>query len=212
MVCKYCKKTTHLIDDCPEIICKKCKLVGHPFWKCRNILKKNTQTNNPLDESIDNHSNEIQHGELDKNKINETKTHINRTNDDQSYGNRSNGNRSNGNRSNGNRSYGNSSNGNRSAGSRVGESNYYRSEKSSNSASFERKFNEIDDKINSSKMSVINRNLPKAQLPTPVPVEKVEVETKSDTNEDTWANVLVNSDNRISYFYKYKNAKWSELC
>lgn len=36
MSCKYCKKTTHLIDNCPEIICKKCHIVGHPFWKCKN--------------------------------------------------------------------------------------------------------------------------------------------------------------------------------
>jgi hypothetical protein len=200
MVCKYCKKTTHLIDDCPEIICKKCKLVGHPFWKCRNILKKNTQTNNTLDESNDTHSN----GELDENQKHDTRANTSRTNDDRSYGNRSNGNRSNGNRSGG--------------GSRVGDSNYYRNEKSGNSVSFERKFNEMGDKVNASKMSVINRNLPKAPLttpvpvPVPVPVAKVEVETTSDTNEESWVNVLVSSDNRISYFHKYKNTKWSELC
>jgi len=36
MSCKYCKKGSHLIDNCPEIICKKCRIVGHPFWKCKN--------------------------------------------------------------------------------------------------------------------------------------------------------------------------------
>ena len=41
MLCKYCKKNTHLIDDCPEIICKKCRIVGHPFWKCKNGTRKN---------------------------------------------------------------------------------------------------------------------------------------------------------------------------
>ncbi len=49
MLCKYCKSTDHVIDDCTEIICKNCKKYGHVHWKCtyntnsdvRIIRKKN---------------------------------------------------------------------------------------------------------------------------------------------------------------------------
>lgn len=36
MYCKYCKKNTHEIDNCQDIICKICKQYGHPHWKCKS--------------------------------------------------------------------------------------------------------------------------------------------------------------------------------
>jgi len=41
MLCKYCHKKDHLIDNCPSIICRKCGKVGHPKWLCTEIKKKN---------------------------------------------------------------------------------------------------------------------------------------------------------------------------
>ena len=41
-ICKYCKKTDHVIDNCTEIICKSCKKKGHPHWKCTNEKKDKT--------------------------------------------------------------------------------------------------------------------------------------------------------------------------
>ena len=39
MLCKYCKSTDHVIDDCKEIVCKNCKKHGHVHWKC--VYNKN---------------------------------------------------------------------------------------------------------------------------------------------------------------------------
>ena len=47
--CKYCKATTHKIDNCPDVICLKCRRVGHPHWRCTGAeqpseQKKKTKT------------------------------------------------------------------------------------------------------------------------------------------------------------------------
>ena len=39
MLCKYCHKKDHLIDNCPSIICRKCGKIGHPKWLCPNTKK-----------------------------------------------------------------------------------------------------------------------------------------------------------------------------
>lgn len=49
MSCKYCRKNTHIIDNCPEILCKNCKKYGHPHWKCKkNPIEKNFDKKNSL--------------------------------------------------------------------------------------------------------------------------------------------------------------------
>lgn len=44
MVCKYCHKKDHVIDNCPSIICRKCGKIGHPKWLCPGIKKNNDET------------------------------------------------------------------------------------------------------------------------------------------------------------------------
>ena len=47
MLCKYCHKKNHVIDNCPSIICRKCNKIGHPKWLCPNTKKNNNdETNN----------------------------------------------------------------------------------------------------------------------------------------------------------------------
>lgn len=53
IVCKYCKKKGHKIDNCPDIICKNCKNRGHPFWKC-NLIKKLVVENENNNENDNN--------------------------------------------------------------------------------------------------------------------------------------------------------------
>ncbi len=56
--CKYCKKTTHTIDNCPDIMCKICKQSGHPHWRCRkekeNIVREN-HISNKKEESLEDY-------------------------------------------------------------------------------------------------------------------------------------------------------------
>ena len=68
MLCKYCKKTDHLIDDCQEIICKKCRIIGHPFWKCKNSQKDNKKVNK-LIEKPSNRYITVKNNKFNKDKI-----------------------------------------------------------------------------------------------------------------------------------------------
>jgi len=60
-------------------------------------------------------------------------------------------------------------------------------------------------------IGVINRNMSK-QVVAVAPTKVRVVEEVVAPIETTWANVLVSGDNRISYYLKYKDMKWSELC
>ena len=46
MLCKYCHKKNHVIDNCPSIICRKCNKIGHPKWLCPNSKKNNDSSTN----------------------------------------------------------------------------------------------------------------------------------------------------------------------
>lgn len=132
MICKYCKKKDHEIDDCPEIICKKCRIVGHPFWKCRNTTNKKKDKNKDSKQTL---KKPLFKKEQDKTEINQ--------------------------------------------------------------------------KENSKQFGLFNRNLIKKHDETPAkinPVEKQDIVTG-----ESWANVLVSGENRISYYLKYQNASWGDM-
>lgn len=73
MLCKYCKKDSHVIDDCPEIICKKCRIVGHPFWKCKNTPKGGGTGENLKDKDKDRDRSGKGRQKRNKDKYNRTK-------------------------------------------------------------------------------------------------------------------------------------------
>ncbi len=71
MLCKYCKSTDHVIDDCTEIICKNCKEYGHVHWKCTNNNVKVTRKKDKKDKKDKKNKKKVHFEKSSRNNQNE---------------------------------------------------------------------------------------------------------------------------------------------
>ena len=196
MLCKYCKKETHLIDDCPEIICKKCRIVGHPFWKCKNVNKGDKKSLKVSKEIRKTKKTDI--SDKGRNK---------RKNDDFIKV--------------------------RGDYQKISGKNDYKDLQSKTSVNLYRK--NILDEMNSNNPyelvgSFENKNETDSNIRTKKSLKNImtsdvtpnmKSDMKSDVTSDvksdvkpdveTYANIIISGDNKLSYYLKFKSKLWSEL-
>jgi len=171
MLCKYCKKTTHLIDDCPEIICKKCRIVGHPFWKCKNIIKG--------DKKKINNSNDGRGGiHKPVGGIHKSDSGINKSNRSDSP-----------NKLDGPNKLDRTRGPNKLDGTH--SENLYR----------KNIFSDLQKKTIGSNGS-----------PSPAIISKpAPAEVPNKISEETYADIIISGDTKLSYYLKFQNKLWGEL-